>query len=314
MSTLALVILNWNNPTDTVRCLRSLAQITTPDVEVIVVDNGSADDSVAVVQGQHPECTLLQTGANLGYAGGNNFGLNYALKSGAEFIMVLNNDVTVSPDFLTPLLATLRAHPDIGIVTPLVADTEPGDRVWALGSRVDWHTGQVHRIHAGEAVPKFHNAAPFDVDIASGAAMLMRREVLEQVGLLDELFFLYYEETDWCLAVRECGYLILAVPQSIVWHRVSATLGTVSPVIDYYMLRNQLRFIARRQHGWLRARLLIRTIARNLLTVAAYTVKSQSGRRRPHRNARLYALRDAALRHWGPMGADVAATCRINGA
>ena len=312
MSTLALVILNWNNPLDTVNCLGSLARISTLDVETIVVDNGSTDDSVAIIQRQHPACTLLQTGTNLGYAGGNNFGIRYALKSGAEFVMILNNDVIVSPDFLTPLLAALRAQPDVGIVTPLVADTEPIDRIWALGSRVDWRTGQVYRIHAGETVATYCNAPPFDIEIASGAAMLIRRSVLEQVGLLDELFFLYYEETDWCLTVREQGYRILAVPQSVIWHKVSATLGTVSPVIDYYMLRNQLRFIARRQHGWPRARLLIRTIARNLLTIAAYTFKSQHGQRRPHRNARLYALRDAARRQWGPMDAKVIAACRMD--
>jgi len=313
MSNLGLVILNWNNPADTVSCLSSLAHITTPDMEVIVVDNGSTDDSVAVIRHQHPECTLLQTGANLGYAGGNNFGIRYALKSDAEFIMLLNNDVIVSPDFLEPLLAALHACPDVGIVTPLVASTEPIDRVWALGARVDWRTGQVHRIHVGDAVRTYHNAAPFDVDIASGAAMLIRSTVLERVGLLDELFFLYYEETDWCLTVRECGYRILAVPQSVVWHKVSATLGTVSPAIDYYMLRNQLRFIARRRRGWSRSRLLTSTVARNLLTIAAYTAKSHNGQRRPHRDARLYALRDAALRHWGPMGANVAAACRIDG-
>jgi hypothetical protein len=310
MSTIGIVILNWNNPSDTVNCLRSLAQAVLPDVEMIVVDNGSTDDSAAIIQYEYPACTLLQTGVNLGYAGGNNVGIRHALATGAEFVMILNNDVIVSPDFLAPLIATFHALPEAGIVTPLIADTEPADRIWALGSRVDWRTGQVYRLHAGESVETQRAASPFEVEIASGAAMLIRRRALEEVGLLDEQFFLYYEETDWCLTVRRAGYRIVAVPQSVVWHKVSATLGTVSPVIDYYMQRNQLRFIARQQHGWRRASLLLRTLVRNLMTIAAYTVKSQHGRRRPHRNARLYALRDALRRQWGPMSARVRAACQ----
>jgi GT2 family glycosyltransferase len=140
--------------------------------------------------------------------------------------------------------------------------------------------------------------------------MLVRREVFERVGLLDEAFYLYFEEADWCLRVRRSGYRILAVPSSLAWHRVSATLGPTSPVIDYYMLRNHLRFIACHWSGMARLLFLGRTIGRNLLTIAAYTLKPQQGQRLSHRNARLLALRDAALGRWGRMGLDVEAVCQ----
>ena len=129
--------------------------------------------------------------------------------------------------------------------------------------------------------------------------------------LIIEAYYLYYEEADWCLRARNAGFQIVAVPSSRVWHQVSATLGETSPVVDYYMLRNHLRLIDLHWSGLHRWRVLSCVIARNLLTIAAYTAKSQGGRRLPHRNARLLALRDAALGRWGSMGSDVAAACSL---
>ena len=307
-SNIAIIVLNWNNAEDTLTCLDSLANINEPGVEVIVVDNGSDDDSWSVLQSHVTNTTVLETGANLGYAGGNNFGIRYALARGAEYVCILNNDVTVSSDFLAPLIDALQP-PDIGVATPLIADMNQPDQIWALGSGVNWQTAAVSRLCAGEAISRFRHNDSMGVEIASGAAMLIKRIVLEQVGLLDEAFFLYYEEIDWCLRVRQAGHHILAVPTSRVWHKVSATLGETSPIIDYYMLRNHLRLIARHWYGLARTWLLARTIGRNLLTIAAYTLKPHGGRRRVSRNVRLLALRDAARGHWGKMGPDVAAVC-----
>lgn len=304
-----IVVLNWNNAADTLACLESLATLAYPAYEVLVVDNGSTDDSVARIRAGFPNAPILETGANLGYAGGNNAGIRHALAAGAEAIGILNNDVTVEPGFLGPLVTALQSGPDVGIVTPLVADQNEGDRVWALGSSVNRRTAEVRRLHAGENVTSWRHRAPFPVESASGTAMLVQRGVFERAGLMDESFFLYYEESDWCLNVRHAGYEILAVPSSVVWHRVSATLGMMSPAIDYYMLRNHLHLINRHWSGVRRRYLLVRTVLRDLATVAAYTVNSHNGVRIPHRNARLFALRDAALGRWGRMGRDVAKAC-----
>lgn len=306
-----VVILNWNQTALTLGCLASLSKLNSisGDSRIVVVDNASLDDVVGLVQERYPSVTLVKNNENLGYAGGNNVGIRHALDNDVEWVCILNNDVTVASDFLEILLATAQAHPNVGVVTPLVAEMADRGRVWALGSAVNNATGAVTRLHAREPVARWLDQPPFEVDIASGAAMLVKREVLERVGLMDEDFFLYYEETDWCMRIRQAGYRILAVPTSVVWHKVSATLGTTSPIIDYYMLRNHLRLIARHWHGYQRGRLLLQIVLRNLVTIAAYTVKPHQGQRLPSRNARLMALRDAFLGRWGKMGPDVAKMC-----
>lgn len=302
-----IVVLNWNNGPDTLACLGSLAALGDPACDVFVVDNGSTDDSAACIRTGFPNIPVLETGANLGYAGGNNAGIHHALAQGADFVCILNNDVIVEPDFLAPLLAALESRPDVGVVTPLVAErSNDSGHVWALGSSVDQRTAAVSRNHAGEPVASWQGRPPFEVDVASGAAMLVKREAFECVGLMDEDFFLYFEEVDWSLAVRRARYHILAVPTSMVWHKVSATLGMTSPVVDYYMLRNHLRLIGRHWHGLQRGRILLRTVLYNLATITAYTVKTWRGRRLPNRNARLMALRDALLGRWGKMGTGAA--------
>jgi GT2 family glycosyltransferase len=299
MKRTAIIILNWNNAADTVACLRSVTNADYGALEVVVVDNGSTDDSVACIRTAFPHMRIIETGCNLGYAGGNNVGIRQVLAEGFDFVCILNNDTTVEPSFLNPLIAVLAARPDVGIVTPLVAEQSTGAGVWALGQRVNRWTATVSREHAGAPVTAWRGCEPFAVEAASGAAMLVERSVFEQAGLMDERFFLYYEETDWCLRLRKLGIQIFAVPESVVHHRVSATLGQTSPVIDYYMTRNHFL-------------LLCRTIGRQLLAVSAFTVKPEGGLRIPRRNARLLALRDAMRGRWGRMGADVASACNLS--
>ena len=267
MNPIAVVVLNWNNPAETIACLNSLAQLRGTRPRILVVDNGSTDDSVPAIRAAFPDVEILETGANLGYAGGNNAGIRQALAAGAEAVCILNNDVIVETDFLAPLWAALQEQPGVGITTPLVGEQADDGRVWALGLAVEWRTGQVRRQHAGEPAAPWRVHAPFEVEIASGTAMLVKREVFERVGLLDESYFLYYEETDWCLRVRQAGYRVVAVPSSVVWHKVSATLGTLSPVVDYYMLRNHLRLIGGHWSGASRWWLLLTTALRGLAAV-----------------------------------------------
>jgi len=305
----ASVVLNWNNPEDTLRCLVSLSALAYPNHKIIAVDNGSTDESVSLIRAVYPHITLIETGENLGYAGGNNVGIHYALDHGAEYICILNNDVVVASDFLVPLLVTLQSCPRIGVVTPLIVAMDQPEHVWALGSTVNRRTGIVERLHADDHVSAWRELPPFAVDVASGAVMLVRREVFETVGLIDEDFFLYYEETDWCLQVQRAGYQIMAVPSSTVLHKVSSVLGETSPIIDYYMSRNHLRFVARHWSGLTRWCLQGSIVLGHLATIIAFIIKPHGGTRIPNRNARLLALRDALLGRWGKMGVDVAAVC-----
>lgn len=311
-ATVAVIILNWNNAPDTIACIESVMTLTYPNVVTIVVDNGSIDNSIEVIKSQS-DVIILETGENLGYAGGNNFGIMYAMSIGVDYIAILNNDVTVTPEFLDLLMDTYITHPETGVVAPLVLPADDMHRVWAAGQQVDWHTGKVSRFYAGELKKTVQECDPFTVDAASGAAMLVKRQVFEEAGLLDEFFYLYYEEVDWCLQAGRKGFQTRVVPEAVVYHKVSSSLGITSPAIDYYMIRNHLRFISIHWRGLARARLLLLTFFQNLITVVAFTVKTRSGQRLPHRNARLMALRDAVLGRWGEMGADVRGVCYPKG-
>jgi hypothetical protein len=245
MTTTAIVVLNWRNAEGTVACLDSLTRITMPDAKVIVVDNGSADDSVPAIRRYHPDITLLETSANLGYAGGNNVGIRWALEHGAEYVGVLNNDVLVDPDFLQPLLTAQHRTLNNAIVTPMICRTEEPEIIWALGGSIDWQTATSQLLHAGEHRDAWKDCAPHEVDYALGTAMLASRQVWEKAGLIDESFFLYYEETDWCVRARRLGIPSVVVPASCVWHQAGSSDGRTSPQITYYMTRNALWFLKR---------------------------------------------------------------------
>jgi GT2 family glycosyltransferase len=305
----AIIVLNWNNAPDTIECLESLRHLNYSAYRISVVDNGSTDDSVHQIRSRFPDVCLTETHQNLGYAGGNNVAIRETLAQGAEMICILNNDVRVDPNFLTSLVTALQEHTDVGLVSPLVAELDDPDKIWALGQSVNGQTGAVARIHQGVDVSALVLREPFQVDAASGTAMLIRREIFERIGFMDEAYFLYYEETDWSIRIRQAGYRILAVPTSMVWHAVSGTLGQSSPVVDYYMLRNHLLLVQRYWTGLARARILASIVVEELRVMLAYTIKSWNGKRLPNRNARALALRDALIGRFGKMGADVARVC-----
>jgi GT2 family glycosyltransferase len=156
--------------------------IATPDVAVIVVDNGSGDDSVSVIRQRHPDLTLLETGANLDYAGGNNVGIRYALEHGAAYVAVLNNDALVDPTFLQPLLAANQHTSGNAILTPMICEIEEPDIIWALGGHIDWNTAASQLLHTGERRAAWKDCAPHEVDFAIGTALLASRQVWERRG------------------------------------------------------------------------------------------------------------------------------------
>jgi GT2 family glycosyltransferase len=307
----AIIVLTWNQRDLTLDCLTSLTEMDYPSdcVQIIVVDNGSRDDTVATVRARFPQVTVLENGDNLGFAEGNNVGIRYALQGPAEYIMLLNNDTVVDKQMLTELLTVMKQCSDVGIVGPKILYFKPSDVIWSAGSRIDWHNGGCIRLQADEPDTRIKEQC-LEVDFIPGCAILLRRQVIEQIGLLDPRFFIYYEETDWCVRAHRAGWRIVYVPTARLWHKVSAAMGTTSPATDYYMNRNVLLFLAKNQDGLALVRSVVKATARNLLAVAAYTVKSHQGQRIPNRNARLLALRDALLGRWGRMSVDVEKICR----
>lgn len=306
----SIIVLTWNQRDLTLDCLASLVQMTYPAdrLLLIVVDNGSADGTAQAIRERYPQAVVLENGENLGFAEGNNVGIRYAMEHGAEYVMLLNNDTVVDLAMLTELLTVAEGDPTIGIVGPKMLYFDPPDVIWCAGNKIDWDRGGLIRLQAEERDAGAEQT-PSEVDYITGCGICLRRAVIEQIGMLDPRFFIYYEESDWCLRARQAGWRVLYVPQARLWHKVSAAMGTASPATDYYMARNVSLFIAKHHHGVRKLRYLLKVTGRTLVTIAAYTVKPHGGARIPNRNARLLALRDALLGRWGKMGPDVAKVC-----
>lgn len=243
-----LIVLNWNGIEDTFDCLNSLADVTYDNFTVVVVDNGSTDTSLVQLQKFEPifPFTLIPTGKNLGFAEGNNVGIRHALTSGADFILLLNNDTTVSPSLLTEFVSAAGNMPDAGILTAKIFFHRDPKRIWYAGGQ--WKKNRQFFQHVG--IGELDDHGLFDeiseTDYASGCALFIRRSVAEQVGLMDARFFLTYEETDWCYRVRAAGYRVLFIPSAKVWHKVSVSFGGVdSPLQTYFYSRNLLLWAER---------------------------------------------------------------------
>lgn len=307
-----VIILNWNNPIDTLACLEALMASTYENFRVIVVDNASSDNSVAQIQAAFPDVTLLVNRENLGYAEGNNVGIRYSLQRECDYVCVLNNDTIVDASFLDELVSEAESAADIGMVGPKMYFFEPRDRIFAAGSFVIWDNGDLnHRgIWQTESAAKpLYDDRPEDVDFIVGCGVLVKREVIECIGALDPAYYLNYEDVEWGIRAKQAGYRVRYTPRAVLFHKVSASLGQASAANTYYMTRNALRFFGLYSTGSRRtqARIVFRTVR----TVLAWSVrpKYRTSDYRQKGLANVYALRDYFLGRFGPMGNDVRRVC-----
>jgi GT2 family glycosyltransferase len=223
------VVLNWNGGADTLAALRSL-----DGIETICVDNASTDGSDRTVAEQLPSVELLRTGANLGFAGGNNVGIKRALERGADWVLLLNNDATAEPGLAAALADAATARPDAGLLACKIL-LEDGQTVQYAGATFNARLGYSGRVAtSGPDVLR-------DVDRADGAALAVSRAAAERAGLLDETLFLYVEDVEWSLRVRRAGFAVVLVPAARVRHKGSAaTGGRASTANLYYDTRNSI--------------------------------------------------------------------------
>lgn len=236
----AIVVLNWNGKQDTLECLESIGKLDYPNYQTIVVDNGSTDDSVDAIRTQFQNVVVLQTGANLGYAGGNNVGIKRALESGAAYILILNNDTIVDPSLLSAFVGATKIAPGAGVYGAKIYFHNQPETLWFAGGR--WHAAKMGFEHIGYGQKDGAEYAAYrECDYVTGCALFAGADVFRKVGLLDEDFFLTYEETDWCYRARGQGYLCLITPGAKLWHKVSVSFGgSGSPLQKYFMTRNKL--------------------------------------------------------------------------
>ncbi|OGD32348.1 hypothetical protein A3C91_04795 [Candidatus Azambacteria bacterium RIFCSPHIGHO2_02_FULL_52_12] len=237
-----IILVNYNGTNDTLACLDSLRHVDYPAYDIIVVDNASKDvqELVADVGFSFPAAKIITVPQNRGFAGGNNVGIEYALAHRSDYVLLLNNDTTVAPDFLTKLVEAAESKEQIGIVGPKIYFHAEPARIWYAGGEFSWRQGGRHLGH-GEI-----DRYPKDARVAStrymtGCALLIKAEVMQRIKMMPELYFLYFEDIDWSLAARKAGYDIAVAHGSHVWHKVSqSTRKMGEPVLHYYHVRNAL--------------------------------------------------------------------------
>jgi GT2 family glycosyltransferase len=234
-----IIILNWNGKDDTLECLESVYKLDYPNFTVVVVDNGSTDGSPTAIREAFPEVTSIENGANLGFAAGNNVGIRYALEHDADYIWLLNNDTTIKTDSLAKLVAFAEGHPHVGMLSPTIHYYSEPDTVWFAGGRIDWQNAIGWHLYDAHVF----NNLPVHERYLTGCAVLVRQEVINRIGPLDERFFLYFEDTDWSFRSFEAGYDLAVVPGSMIFHKSSKSVGKKSPRYWFYISQSRLKFM-----------------------------------------------------------------------
>lgn len=245
-----IIILNWNGKEDTIECLGSLKHITYPNNEILLVDNGSTDGSVECFRNRHPEIEIIENEENLGFAEGNNVGIRRAMDEGADYVLLLNNDTVVDPEFLGELVNVVAKNPKIGFAGPKIYYYDYNgkkDVINFAGGRLNMWKGTARHIGKKEI-----DSGQYDkikkVDYAQGSCLLGRIEMISKIGLLDPEYFTYWEEDDWCMRGRKAGYDTVFVPKAKIWHKISTS--DVGKIKMYFLGRNQFFFMKKNASVW----------------------------------------------------------------
>jgi len=240
-----ILVLNWNNYPDTARCIESLKKLDYPNYRLVAVDNGSTDRSVERLRERFPNLKIIRTGSNLGFAGGNNVGISHALENDAELIWLLNNDTVVNKHALTPLVDTITQSRETGLVGSSIYKYDEPDRV-------ETHGGGRIRYPTAQLIYNTGNNTGADLDYISGTSMLIKREVLEKSGMLDECFFMYWEDVEFTQRVKKLGYKVAYAPESIVYHREHGSLAGGDGFLqrEYLFAKGTVLFYKKQIQWW----------------------------------------------------------------
>jgi GT2 family glycosyltransferase len=244
---LSIITINYNGLKDTCELIDTLP-LGDESIEVIVVDNASAQDEATVIEKRYPQVKVIRSQENLGFAGGNNLGIKVAQ---GKYLFFLNNDTLLRPqvsDF-RPLITRLESSPKIGMVCPKIKFSWGNQLIQFAGyTPLSPVTMRNKAIGCGETDHGQYETSR-STPYAHGAAMMIKREVIEKSGLMPECYFLYYEELDWSMMIRRAGYDIWYEPACTIFHKESQTTGQNSPLRTYYITRNRLLFTQRNQQG-----------------------------------------------------------------
>lgn len=250
----AIILVNWNGLEFTRACLSSLEKVDFPYFQVILVDNDSKKPEGQVLKKEFPKLVLLENEQNLGFAGGNNVGIQKALEMGFSHLMLLNNDTLVEPDFLGKMMLAFSKNPKLGVLQPMICFLDEPEKIWSAGGK--WISWLARAKTLGDRKSlKTYRISSTQLDWATGCCMLLTREAILQSGLLNEQYFAYFEDVEWSLRIRNQGFEIGLVPEAKIYHEAGASSkkshseGTLSARVFYYHVRNQFYLLRSQKAG-----------------------------------------------------------------
>lgn len=246
MPLVSIITVNYNQSKVTLDLLSSLRKISYRNIEIIVVDNASPNDNPDILKKEFPEIILLKSKMNIGFAGGNNLGVR---ASKGDYLLFINNDTEVVPDFLEPMVSLLENDRTIGMVSPKILFHHSPDIIQYAGySPMNPYTMRQNLVGYRQKDIGQYNETKETYAI-HGAAMMVPRRVILEVGMMTEIYFLYYEEHDWCSRIKRAGYRVCFQPKSVVYHKESISTGKESPLKIYYIARNRILYSRRNSKG-----------------------------------------------------------------
>jgi GT2 family glycosyltransferase len=254
MKYVTVILVNWKGIECTLACLSSLQKVKTDgiDFRILVVDNASGGDDVKRIKDAFPKITVLEQKENLGFAGGNNVGIHYALENKSDFVWLLNNDTEVDKNALIGLMDVFDKQ-NVGVAGSKIyfykgfefhhdryKESERGRVIWHVGGQVDW--ANMYASHRGvDEVDSGKYEESISVPFVSGCSFMISSDVISRIGLLDEQYFMYYEDFDYCMKAKKMGYQIVYAPKSVLWHKNSGSTGRPGNNLhEYYLTRNRL--------------------------------------------------------------------------
>ena len=279
------IILNSSRRDDTLDCLKSLRQSNYTNHQILVLDCQSTDNSIAAIRKNYPDIRIIELSENLGYAGNNNIGIQTAIELGADWVLVLNEDTILDADCISKLVEAGLKDAQIGVVGPIVYHYDEPAVIQSAGGLLGkyWqsvHLGMNETDHGQFSEPRV-------VDWISGCAIMVRREAIEHAGMLDPNYFIYWEETEWCIRLSRASWKILNVPKAKIWHKGVQRNYQPKPSFTYYATRNHLFTLWKHRapvsvkiYNWFQ---LVRTLA-------SWTIKPKWRAKLPHRNAMLLGV------------------------
>lgn len=244
MKPVSIITVNFNQPAVTEALLASIfSTITLPDIEIIVVDNGSNRDPIPGWRVKYPNVLFIRSDSNLGFAGGNNLGI---IQAKGDYLFLVNNDTEFTQGLTEALAETLDKNENIGIVSPKIRYFDEPNMLQYMGyTPMNYFTARNTCIGQFEIDKGQYDGLTGETGYAHGAAMMVRKQCIEKAGLMAEQFFLYYEELDWCDHIKKAGYRIWLVTDALIYHKESISVGKKSALKEYFMNRNRILFIRR---------------------------------------------------------------------